>query len=256
MRWSGVIPVLRRPVAERLDRRVDRGAELAVEHQSSGTTAQSSGLSSHEVLDARGRRPRRRAPAATAGRVLGRVAQHPPRRPAAQPAPHLLRRRVTDRRNRPPLRGHQRLLLVDVHPPAGRDANSPTTPSTTARPQPAAVHERATSSAARYSDQTHERAITEVDDAGHAATAVVGELVRRRRRLRIGVRGRRGVRRRTSSVSLVTAARLRAPRATACAAWLAVSAQRLGQGARVGHGGHEVRSRRSSAARRARGGAR
>ena len=35
-------------------------------------------------------RPRRR-------RVLGRVAQHPPRRPAAQPAPHLLRRGVADR---------------------------------------------------------------------------------------------------------------------------------------------------------------
>ena len=34
---------------------------------------------------------------APARRVLDRVAQHPPRRPAAQPAPHLLRRGVADR---------------------------------------------------------------------------------------------------------------------------------------------------------------
>ena len=40
---------------------------------------------------------------ALTGRLLGRVAQDPPRRPAAEAAPHLLRRRVSDREADGPL---------------------------------------------------------------------------------------------------------------------------------------------------------
>ena len=58
----------------------------------------------------------------TLGRwVLGRVAEHPPRRPAAQPAPDLLCRRVTDWETECLLGCDERLGLVDVHPPAARD---------------------------------------------------------------------------------------------------------------------------------------
>ena len=114
---------------------------------------------------------------ASEGRILGRVAEHAPRRPAAQSAPHLLGRRVTDREADGPLRRDQRLGLVDVHPPAGRDRDHAGDRQRQCRPQEALVDPRQRVAPG----EPHEHAQRGDDQVQHARDApsrVVGELVR------------------------------------------------------------------------------
>src|SRR6056297_4094697 len=98
VRWSGVRPVLRNPSPigltaastglRNLPSNVvatlpDSGGELGVVFHELLEDTSVDGVDEHQ--------------SASCGRIVGRVAEHPPGRPAAQPAPHLLGRGVPDR---------------------------------------------------------------------------------------------------------------------------------------------------------------
>src|SRR6056297_1533663 len=74
--------------------------------------------------------------------ILGGVAQHTPRRTAAHPPPHLLRRGVTHREPERLLCRHECVGFVDVHAPATGDGEHPDRCEHGGRDEPAAVDHR------------------------------------------------------------------------------------------------------------------
>src|SRR5690606_31462645 len=107
-----------------------------------------------------------------AGWLLGRVAEHPPRRPAAESVPDLLGRRMTDRESDRLLGFDQRLLLVDRHPPARGDAEQADRAERDRRPGEATVDERRVGASCQVDHETDDRQ-REVEVARDAAARVV-----------------------------------------------------------------------------------
>ena len=166
-------------VTDRLDRLVDRRTELPVEHLrdsigGDGDLGVFVEVLLDEVLD-HGAVDGVDQDQPTLGRRLVRgVAQHPPRRAAAQATPHLLRGGVPDRESDGAVCCDQRRGLVDLHPPRRRHGEHAGRGQQERRPQPPDGHDRRVD---RRPHQHGHGSEHQVDHTGPAAATVVRELV-------------------------------------------------------------------------------
>ena len=191
------------------------------------------------------------------GRLLGRVAQDPPRRAgSAGPATPAGPRRGRPGSRRRLRRRHQGVLLVDVHAPAGRDRHDPGGGEQHGGHEEAAVDQHGVVAPAGDPGHDAQRRDHEVQDPGVAAAAVVGELVRADEAgdVEVGRAARRGPRRRRwpwqAGSSAIAVDATGPGRPDLCRA----RRQRLGQHPHLGHRRHEVGVAVPAGQRRARGG--